>query len=318
MLRWIFNKKIKNIIILDKDRVIGEFDDKNPIEVILTPSYYWFVKRKLPIKFAFQAKEYLPSIFEEFGISEKDHSYTLLKKDDEFWLYAYSDKTISKALENRGINPSMINKIHFAQNIFNSKKPIDLNNGYTLADINGTLCKIPSNLVKDRINIQDLRLEDIELDKGNELKKYSSIIDEKTVKKLLIPIFLLAVLYALQTYFLYRENLKLEKQKDEIFSKYSLLSTTFQNRAVLKNLQNKNLTQKRIRYILSVLFSMPFSKNEYIQSLDISDNQAKITIRSNDSSRLKIFKRYLLKHNIKVKISNQNIDKKTVSLEVSL
>jgi hypothetical protein len=295
MFQWAYNKKLGNIVILDKNGIFGDIHNKNRFEIILTPSFYWFTKKNLPIKFTFQAKEYLPSIFEELGIKD-DHSYAIVKKEDGFWLFAYSDQVINEALEKYGINPSQVNKIYFAQNVLKSKKPIDLGNGWILANIDGVLSRVPSNLFREKIKVKENILKEIELKNGVELKRYTTYIDEKTVKKLILPIFLLTLLYLTQTFILHRENQKLKQQKDKIFSKYKLLSTAFQNRAVLKSLQNQNNTQDNIRRLLSVIFSMPLLNNEYIQKLDISAEKADIIIKLSDKSRAKILKNCQIQH----------------------
>lgn len=293
MFRWLSSQKDKNIIILDKNSIIHKdtLSSDKKINVIVSPSYYWFVEKKLPVTFAFQAKEYLPSIFSSLTTSAH-LSYFAVEKEDTYWLFAYDDQEIIKALEDGGINISDIEKIYFAQNIFNGDEAIDLENNYSLVNIKGTITRIPSALVKSKKNISQILNNELKMTNGIVLKRYKSFIDEKILYKVIIPLSLLIVLYSIETVKIWHNNKNLVQQKEEIFSRYNLPNTTFQNRSILERLENIYKKQKNIRNFISIILSAPYRSNEFIKSFTLGKNSAKLHIKLAKTSDADIFKNY--------------------------
>jgi len=292
MFRWLSSQKDQNIIILDKNSMIhiGTLLSDKKINVILSPSYYWFVEKKLPIKFTFQAKEYLPSIFESL-VTSKNLSYLAIQKEDTFWLFAYDDEEIIQALENEGINISDIEKVYFAQNIFNDGA-IDLENNYSLINIKGTITRIPSTLVSPEKQVCKIAKNEFNLTNGITLKRYKSFIDEKILYKVMMPLSLLILLYTVETAKIWYINKNLSQQKEEIFSKHNLPNTTFQNRSILDGLENIYKKQKNLREFIRVILSAPYHPNEYIELFTLDKNSATLYIKLAKISDANIFKNY--------------------------
>ena len=318
MFQWL-SKSNNSIVILDKKGVVGNIlGDKN-IDIILTPSFYWFVEKKFSVKFAFQVKEYLPSIFEEFTDTQ-GLSYQIVPKGDElFWLFAYDDKAILEALMKNGIDASKISKIHFAQNSFaGQNKAIDLENGFLLTDINGTISRVPNIFVKDSIKFSEFPKEKLSLENGAILKRYTNFIDENLAKKIMFPLLLLVMVEGVEALSLWYRNKKLNIQKENIFKSYDLPQTSFQNRAILKTLQRKIKSQQNIRRFISVLFNAPFDKNEFIKYLKLTDNKASVTIKLKDINSAKKYKNFFLNYLNFADISKMVVKNGTLTTEFEL
>lgn len=295
MFQWLYKKRANNIIILDKDRAIYNGDIKNGFDVVITPSFYWFTKRVLPVKFVFQVKEYLPSIFEEMD-APANLSYQVIKKDDEFWLFGYDDASIVEELKKQHIDPSLAHKIYFAQNVFDKNDTVDIGNGYKLINIQDTVSKVPSSLTtKEGKDAKDFIKNGVKLENGVVLKRYKNVVDEKIIRKVMIPLIIIIALQIAQLIKIYIDNKKLTSQRENIFTKYDLPPTTFQNRAILSRLKQKSTKQNAIREFLSMIFQLPLQRKEYVSKIEISSNRAKISIKLTNSSRAEIFKNYLLK-----------------------
>ncbi len=319
MFQWLSKSKRKNVLLLDKEGIVNEGSFvEGKIDIVLTPSFYWFVKKKLPVKFNFQVKEYLPSIFEEFTNTD-DLSYYVIKKNDLSWLFAYDDKVILESLKKNGIDISDVDKIYFAQNVFVEDSAVDLKNGYILVGIDGVISRIPADFVeKDSITLSDALKDKVSFKDGVVLKKYASIVDEKIVKKIMIPLFLIVFVEATEALKVWRENKNLENSGSKIFSKYSLPPTSFQNQAILSSLKKKNLEQEKIRELANILFKAPFLKGEYIAKLNISKNRANIKIKLLNNLRAKKFKNYLLKFSDLITIKKIVVKNSVADIRISI
>ena len=89
-----FNQKYKTIF-LDPSSDISSVEEK--VNVILSPSLYWVKKLSLPLKKASEAHKLLPSIFEE-TLPLGNYNYSVYKKGDDFFAFAYDDKAIFRHL----------------------------------------------------------------------------------------------------------------------------------------------------------------------------------------------------------------------------
>ena len=317
MFRWL-SKSGNDIVILDKKGAIGNIFGKKSIDVILTPSFYWFAEKKLPVKFTFQAKEYLPSIFEEFT-DVQGLSYQVVSKGDNlFWLFAYDDKAILKALTDSGIDISKVSKIYFAQNVFSDTKSINLKNGFLLSNINGIISRVPDSFAKDSIKFSEIPKEELSFENGVVLKKYTNFIDENLAKKIMLPLLLLVMVEGVEAFSIWLRNKKLNTQRETIFKSYNLPQTSFQNRAILKTLQTKIKSQQKIRRFISILFNAPFNKEEFIEDLELTGHKASIAIKLKDIKNAKRYKNFFLNYMNFANISKMVVKNGTLVAEFEL
>ncbi len=296
MFQWLYKNKKSSVVFLDKNGIIGEIPSNQKVDIILTPSFYWFIKKELSVKFNFQVKEYLPSIFEEF-ISKKNLSYLSIPKEDGvFWLFGYDDRDILDSLEKNGVESSKIGKIYFAQNISSTEKTINLSNGYLLTFIDDTLSRVPESFAKKSESFKDILSDNLSLKDGIALKRYRSFIDEKLLKKVMIPLLVLIILEGFEVISVWQKNQNLSLKKENLFKSYALPATSFQNRAILSNLKKRNLKQQRIRELSYLLSQAPFKSGEYIENLQINTLKASATIRLKDIKNAEKYKSYFINH----------------------
>ena len=286
-------KPQKNIIILDKDTIIGNISDKN--EIILTPSFYWVTKRELPIKFTFEAKKYMPSIFEEIIPSGK-YSYFAIKEDKEYLLFAYEDRKIFEALERFGI--SNVTGIYFAQNELKDFLPLDLENGFALDLVDGIVTRVPTNIVKNPKRVENLN---IPLKHKITLKRYFHIVDESVVKNLAIASVVLITVFIVESIYFHKESQDIESKAGEVFKKYNLPPTNLQNRAIYSNLYEIAKYQKDLREFLYKVTKISLRSDERVENIDIDGKEANIEITLSNQNRIEYFKNYFLSQNLDIK-----------------
>jgi hypothetical protein len=260
-------------------------DGLNMFDVILSPKYYWTKIETLPVKYAFQAREYAPSIFEGF-IPKGDYSYMAVKQNGSFMLFVYDIKNILDNLESIGIKPSHIRKAYFAQTEFASCQcdiKIDDNNALSIRE--GKVIKVPLSLAKEHVNIQEI-LRTLKLSKNVvKLGKFNRIYEKRTALKGVIYalIFLTALLFA-ELFFVTHVLNSQEKKREEILKEYSLPSTEIQLNALLKQHERINKEQKDIREKVSEVFKFPFSQGGYFKSIEASRSQISLIMHVNDKS----------------------------------
>ena len=317
MFRWL-SKSGNDIVILDKKGAVGNIFGKKIIDVVLTPSFYWFAEKKLPVKFTFQVKEYLPSIFEEFADTQGFSYQVISKGDNLFWLFAYDDKAILKAIADSGIDISKVSKIYFAQNVFSDIKSINLKNGFLLSNINGIISRVPDSFAKNIVNFSEIPKEKLSFENGVVLKKYTNFIDENLAKKIMLPLLFLVMVEGVEALSLWLRNKKLNTQKETIFKSYNLPQTSFQNRAILKTLQTKIKSQQKIRRFISILLNAPFNKEEFIEDLKLTGHKASVIIKLKDIKNTKKYKNFFLNYMNFADISKMVVKNGTLVAEFEL
>jgi len=122
---------------------------KGKIDFILTPHFYTYIKEALGVKFAFQAKQFAPSLFDGLLQKEKNYSYHVIKTNEDEWqFYAYIPQEIEDFLHTKGIESSQIGKFYFAQEypiVF--EESIKIGSKEALKTLNGVVTAIPLRIL---------------------------------------------------------------------------------------------------------------------------------------------------------------------------
>jgi len=312
-------KKVAPIIYVDVTSKL-ELDEQKlgakKVDIILSPSFYWVKEQSLPVKSVREAKQLLPSLFED-TIPEGSYSYLVYKspeKDGSFVMIAYSDKFILDTLNEVGIKSSQIRNIYLAQNEFDK-----LDGSYRVDDEHviivkdGIVSQLPLMLVptSEELNLQDLKLSKRKI----ELVKFAHIIDPKSIFKLSAFVFILVLIVAAEYGMRSYEVKKLEAKKEEIFEKKHLKSTMFQNEALANKLKKRFKKQTKIRNYIETILKMPLEQSEMISYLEVKSKKIVVEVAlENKSNRSKIEK-YLKSKKMKIKTK---MKKDSLKVEITL
>ncbi len=244
-----FDNKIDTIFL---DIESNNFNTTDKVNIILSPSLYWVKKIKLPVKSVREVKPLLKSIFEDI-LPDGVYSYDVYKSYDDFFVFAYEDKKILELIEQKGLNPSQVNHIYFAQSeLANISGAMKINKTQSIYVKDGIVVLLPCCWIKES---GQLHLGDLKLSKNHiDIKQYNHIVDEKTLYTLL-GVSMLFTFLVLFEYIITVKNVdKITKMKDEVFQTYSLKPTMMQNKSMLKQYEKINTKQTNLRtYIASVL-----------------------------------------------------------------
>ena len=87
-------------LVLDKNSKIflcadTKIESSFKVDIILSPEFYWIRIFELPVKNITQAKNVLPTLFEDIVENTSEHSYQVLKLEENKYLcFAYVNKRI--------------------------------------------------------------------------------------------------------------------------------------------------------------------------------------------------------------------------------
>jgi len=269
----IFNQKYK-ILFLDPNTDEHYGDEK--VGIILSPSLYWVKKLKLPVKSVREVKKLLPSIFED-TLTNGNYSYSAYKtsKENEYIVFAYEDKTILDLLAKQNIQMHNIVSIHFAQTelslIHGAMKINDMQSVYIKDDI---LVLVPCCWIEEK---GTLVLDDVKLSNHKiHLQQFGHIVNIKSLYSIGAILVLFIVLTMSELFVTNSKINHIQDLQSELFSKYNLKSTMFQNKSMLKKYTSIHSKQTKLRETFSALLGLRLNANEKINFITYKNKKLSV------------------------------------------
>ena len=269
---------------------------ENKINIILSPSFYWYKAETLPVKKASAAKELAPSLFDGI-VDEANYSYMAIKKEELFWLFAYDDLLIAQTLLDMGIKPSHINAIYFAQTeCLGTLEAIKVNESTALISKDDAVSLIPIEYAGDTISSEHYFSEHtLSKEKVNVNFFQNSFLDEKYIYRLMLIATFVTGIY-LAEYLLLQNDLEREQFKAyTLAEKYKLPATSFEIKSLKNGLESKQKRQIKLREDISALMRIALKEGEYMQKIIIKAKTAHLEIHLSDPKHAEAIKRYVAK-----------------------
>jgi len=264
----IFNKKHK-ILFLDPNSDAVNIDGK--VNIILSPSLYWVKKISLPVSSLREVKKLLPSIFED-TLPAGNYSYSAYKSetDVEFLIFAYEDKKILDILAEKNISIQNIASIHFAQTeLLSIDGAMKINDSQSIYIKDDILVLVPCCWIEEK---SELDLSSIILSKHKiTLQQFGHIVDYKSLYGIASVLIVLIIFVFSELFITAQRSKDIADKRDEIFSKNSLKSTMFENKAILSKYKNIHIEQTKIREYLSYILSLKLKNNEKITLFNLKN-----------------------------------------------
>ncbi len=276
------------------------------VNVVLSPSFYWFKKEPLPVKNATQAKKLLPSLF-DMNIPDGEYSYMAVKKEELFWVFAYDDGVIANALTQAGIKPSQIKNIYFAQTEIEAESALRVNDNFALMSSEETISMVPLAYTQTDSNLTEYFKSHIFSKNSVHVNLFqNSMIDEKYLYRLM-SIAIIFILIYLANYIVLRQDYKEQRiQAYLLQEKYQLPATSFELDSLRRSLESKQKRQIALRQKLKALFSLSLKKGEYLKKLELSEKKFNLEIIMSAPKRAEVFKKEIAKvlHISKAKVKD--------------
>ncbi|MBU0631596.1 hypothetical protein KKA17_03035 [bacterium] len=284
-----------------------------PVNVILSPSLYWFKKISLPVKSVRAMNKLLPSVFEDM-LLEGNYSYSAYKNGEDFYAFAYDDKAIIKAIADKGISLADVAGVYFAQSELNQiSKSVALDEDKALYVKDGIVILVPLYWTQESA---DLNLNALTLSKHKiVLKEYGHLVDNYNLSKI-AAILLIFIFIVVGKYIITSQKIEeTELQKAQLFSKYDLQPTMMQNRSILNSYKKIYEKQTALRENISKILSLKLQPTQRLSSLKLKDNLLRASFEVQNSADINTLIESLKREKIDFKT---DVMDKTLLVKVSL
>ena len=257
-----FNKQIKTLFL---NSASPSFKLEEDVNIILSPSLYWVKKVSLPLKYVRDVKPLLPSLFED-TLPDGIYSYSAYKEGDEFYIFAYEDKVIIDTLNSKGILPTQVKNVHFAQSELSEVKgAIKVNETQSIYVKDEIVILVPCCWVEES---GDLNIDSMSLSKHTiSLKQFGHIINDKSLYAFATIFSLLIILVALEYFITLQKISSTSELRDKLFVQNELKSTMIQNRSMLSEYKTLHKTQTKLREATSYILSLRLLKEQRLTQL---------------------------------------------------
>lgn len=262
-----FNKKFDTIFL---DPHSENFETKESVNVILSPSLYWVKKVSLPVKYVREVRALLPSLFEDI-LPDGVYSYSAYKSGEHFFIFAYEDKLILDILSAKGVASTQVHNVYFAQSELSYiNDAVKINDSQNMILKNELLVLVPSSWVESST---DLDISKLSLSKNSiTLKQFGHIVNDKALYTI-ATIFILFIAFVAVEYFITLHKISSTAAlRDALFVKNALKPTMMQNRSILKELQDVHTIQTKFREYASYILSLQLANKEKLTLLSLKAN----------------------------------------------
>lgn len=249
---------------------------KEKVNVILSPSLYWVKKLSLPVKYIRDVKKLLPSIFED-SLPDGKYSYTAYKSGDEFLVFAYEDKHIIDVMNSKGLSLANVSGVYFAQSELDDVEgAVSINETQSLYVKDGIVVLVPCCWIEEK---GDLDISDLELSKHKvTLQQFGHIVDNKSLYKIAAVLVAFIILVATEYFLTSAKATEIQTAQEELFAKYKLKSTMFQNKSMLKKYNATHEQQTKLREYISYILSMKLTAQQNISLITLKNKKLVVEI----------------------------------------
>ena len=235
------------------------FNEKieEPINIILSPQFYWIKKIDIQLKSINEAKKIAQNLFD----LNENFIFDAIKIDNNFFAIAI-DKNIKINIEKK-----YIKSIKLAQTELYQYETINLKNNYQLKKIEDILFCFP-NHTEDAPFIDDI-LENIKLSKTN-INLFNFLEIDKTIIILLTIIFIFLTTSLSSLIYSYKQqeqNLILEKNR---LKSFKLPLTNLQLNSISSELEELKFQNTLLKKNLKFITKTPLQKGD--KFLELSKN----------------------------------------------
>ena len=278
----------KDIVFVTKDNV--------PIltrksDIILSPEFYWVIKKKLQIKHVWQVKKICSSLFDGL-LSEGNYEYRVVKTNDAFLLFAYDSRYIFSHLKQMGMNTDLIDTIRFSQNEFPKENIYRIGDKVLIAE-NDIFMLLPKTLV----NVESIEMKYANFERLSNIKisldKYNLFMDKRSFNVIVISLILYISFQFIEVLLHNNSLTKIQNTQSELYQKYNLPSTSWQIGAIKKKLLDKHSEQIALRHTINQMFEIPLAKDDFFTKLYFEKKEISFSISLKDTQEVEAIKKNL-------------------------
>lgn len=217
------------------------------IDLVLSPSLYWYKKETLPVKFEFQAEKLAPSIFDGMLPEDKEYSYKVIKVDENIYeIFVYCLDDILELFEQKGGDKGNLCRIFFAQNEVDKTAQVKLGEHRCLIWIDEKLSIVPHCLV-ERTNSIDEIMQGVKLSKQFVRTDSLSSDNTTTLNSVIAVLVFIVLVLGGEKFYLESQLETIDENRNEFISKNRLPQTSLQRKSLEKKYNKIFKEQMQLR-----------------------------------------------------------------------
>ena len=298
--------KSKTRLLVHKDMQQLSIDEN--VDIIITPQFYTFLKEELGVKFAYQAKQIAPSLFDDYLNREREYQFFVYRCEGYWCFFAYSIDEIIPFLEERGIKKYQIGKIFFIQELaLYLDEVVDLGDKTALTSIDSIVTVIPKKLMDSEYKYKKLNLQKLPLHHGVSISgSFGSLIPFKETVIITLLLTILGTIFIVEGRRIRSSiNGGLEK-KELLLSKNPKLSSKRVRRSILAQYEPIDRVERKKRETISTI-SKFISPNTYLKELTINNKRISALIKTKRQTIINQISKKAKKQNLIIKKEKDSI-----------
>jgi len=281
----------KEICFLSKDKIyctIG--DEKYSKELILSPYYYWYFEKKLPVSNTKRAKAIVSQMLETSLPLDKKFQFILRQKEKNiFDVFALDYELLVSKLNILGIEKEMVSSIAFS-NIELEDSLIELDNSIILS-YEGSVSEIQkketveSHLlkidIKSFLEKKQKTFFRYRFSKGNAVQKTLDFMESNFLSIAVVLVFFLSsfMIDIVSTNSVVNEY---EQKKEQVFKTQSYATHSVQLKYVMDEVLQLDFKQKNLKKEMQQIIKINANKNSYIKKLEYDDGDWFLSVVAQD------------------------------------
>lgn len=276
----IVSNKSKKIFLSTNSRVF----ENSKVDIILSPEFYWVRIFEIPVKNIFQAKQIIPTLFEDLIDENEDLSYQVIKLEENKYLcFAYINQKIFEAIKESGLNLSLVNRVYFAQNECKEFSQFFIDGKSFLYTNDGILVKIPNEVITKSLDLKEV-INSINLSSNRvDIKLYNNFLTPKQINVVLLFCLVLLVLN-FSKYFSYSNEISKIDEKIENLKKINNLPTSMiQIDSIISS--NKKISQKEIEKREAIFYVLS-NKDFEVKNIELQNDVLSIDFLNVDKEKI--------------------------------
>ena len=261
------------------------------VNIMLTPQFYTLKKKKLPIKYLYQAKKIAPSLFDGLLEDVQKYDYLVYKEDEEWIFIAYDLEAISNFLLSKGIKPEQVSKIFFAQQASSSfTAPVLLGEKDALVSLDDTVIVIPQIALKKKNDV--VTFNDSFTPKRGVTPEGigGSLLSKRQTIGLAAFFILFSILFFVEGWRYAHDSQATEEELQMLLEKYPSLQSQYSRENIAAKYQTIDKSERRKREVVKTLAGMIF-KGVKVGSFSLNEKTFKVDFICSDA---KVAKRLVL------------------------
>ncbi len=271
----------------------GAFGLTSESTIVLSPHFYWCKKSTTPFHSLDQARKVAPSLFEN-DLKQQHLNYDVYKnRSGEFIFIAYDLGRIKTALQDLGLDFKQIKNIYLAQHLGDMlTQPLRVDEDHALAIVDDiVVCINPAYLNQEPIAIEDFIQEQSFTFKKVPLEGIGSLDLLVYQKPAIIAAILLGLIIILEFINLFSARSTLERQEENLRTKFSLPATQLQLKSIMKRLHTTQTEQSFIRESLYFISKNRTLIKGRLTSMSVSTKSMNLTFSAPDHALTELIKK---------------------------